>query len=88
MGTKTVIDPATGEEMVLQQGSPEYRDAILKIMEKQAEATGDEKLLETVEAIRAAANSDKLQYLLGSQKVGDDGQISSDFTLNKFNNKR
>ncbi|MBK9451071.1 MAG: TNT domain-containing protein [Bacteroidetes bacterium] len=88
LGTKTVIDPATGEEMVLQQGSPEYRDAILKIMEKQAEATGDEKLLETVEAIRAAANSDKLQYLLGSQKVGDDGQISSDFTLNKFNNKR
>jgi hypothetical protein len=49
---------------------------------------GDAELLQTAVRFREAINEDRFVYMLGNRKIGDDGKISSDFILNKFNNKR
>jgi hypothetical protein len=85
LGTKKGKN-AQGNEVDLQQGTPEYLEAILTNMERVAADTGDRKLRDTAREIRNAMASTppKIQYLHASQKIDADGSNPPDLNISKF----
>lgn len=88
LGTRTVKDPVTGIEKVVQQGSPEYRDAILAEMRQKAVDTNDAELLRTVIKIETAKEDGTLSYMQVSQKIDSNGDVAPDVLFSKFENDR
>jgi hypothetical protein len=76
----------TQEGLRAEQGTPEYRDDIVRHMGTQAQKTGDKELTRTTQEIQRAIRTGKLKYVQMSQRVDDKGNLVPEVSVKGFSN--
>ncbi len=83
LGTKKGTD-AEGNDVDLQQGSPEYLKSIIENMKTAARNSGDTALMKTAREIESAFLNGTLVYLHASQKISDPDSKAPDLNISRF----